>query len=450
MMTQAMQQSSPFSLATRASVCFHCAQPIVGPDGGTATCTRCGQAIPMKQRATFIGPGSSTFPGPQPPTFRAQGGSPLLPPVNIAFLWEGSADGEIPAHRDAEALVAWQGARSRAAAMDVGAGEEVCMLTRALLLKAENMGDLARARAVAEAGLEVVPLPRQRATLLGMLARAAVRAGDAESGGAWLSCFEVPQDLQSDSEHRVTAAVLATAYGDFNAVLRAVGDHPDQVMIQDALESMAMVIRVNALEKMGRTAEAVQQLQGLIGRGPGMRNAVERVQQQYHRLALCEMTMSHVQAAHEQRAGAAAGKGAIVMGRFLIGMAGLPLLIVLIQALATNASFYSALAYSPFMFVVALPFGLLGLKMIRSGQRERRIFKNGVRVPARVLGATPTGTLVNHVPELRIDLEALSTPPVRTAIRTLVHPGQQHVLVPGTMIHVRLDPASPDLAVLDQ
>jgi hypothetical protein len=440
MMTPVTEQSSPFSLAIRASVCLHCAQPVVGPDAGTVACPRCGQAIPLEPRARFLRPGSAPFPGPQPPMFRAQDGKPLLPPPGIAFLWEGN---DIPAHREAEALVAWQGARRRAAAMDVGAGEELCMLTRALALKAENAGDLPRARALAEASLEAVPLPRQRATLLGMLARAAVRAGDPGSGAAWLSCFEVPQELESDSEHRITSAVVATAHGDCMAALHALGNRYDQVAIVDALDPMAVILRVNALEKLGHTAEATQQLQELLGRGPDMRDAVARIRQPYHRMALCELTMPHVQAAHEQRARAAAGRGRITMGYFLMGMSALPLSLLLISGIFVPSALATCL-------IVALPFVFFGFKMVRMGQRERHVFTHGVRAPARVLGAAPTGTSINRVPELRIDLEAQLIPPVRTSIRLLVHPGQHHILVPGTMLHVRVDPNNPGLAILDQ
>jgi hypothetical protein len=95
-------------------------------------------------------------------------------------------------------------------------------------------------------------------------------------------------------------------------------------------------------------------------------------------------------------------------------------------------------------------FGLWGLRTLRTGQRERRVFASGVRAPARVLGASPTGVRINDIPEMRIDLEVQLQPPVRTAIRMLVNPGQHHVLAPGTMLHVRVDPQNPDLAVLDQ
>jgi hypothetical protein len=285
-----------------------------------------------------------------------------------------------------------------------------------------------------------------------MMARAAVRAGDVQSAAAWLACFEPPQDLESESEHRVTTAVVATARGDFMTVLNAVGSAFDQIAIQDALDIQAAIFRINALERMGRTAEAGEQLRALFAKGPGARNAIEGTQRMYQRLGLCQTTMSVAQQAHEQQARASAGTGKIAMGCLLIGVSVLPVLITTGVGIAEYLSegSYEAFIGVPFSFIFVLAFGLWGFKTLRMGQRERQVFASGVRAAARVIGAAPTGTQVNDIPEMRIDLEVQLQPPVRTAIRLLVNPGQQHILAPGTMLHVRVDPRRPDLAVLDQ
>jgi hypothetical protein len=439
-----------FSFGLRASCCFACGQPVAGADGSRIACTRCGQAVDLRPRASFLRPGGAQQPGPQPPQFRAQDGRPLLPPPNIAFLWENGQ--ELAAHREPEALMAWQGARQRAAAMDIGAGEEICFITRALVVRAEAQGDLQRVRGLIEAGLECVQLPRQRAILLGMIARAAVRAGDVEAATAWWSCFEPPQELESDSEHRMTTAVVATARGDFHAVLSAVGSAFDQIAIQDALDPQAAVFRINALERAGRVDEARQQLQALFAKGPAMRNVLERIQQQYRAIPLCQGSMPAVQAAHEQSARATAGSGKIRMGYLLIAVSLLPVVVTTIAGVSTFASTGRADAFFavPFTLIFVPAFGLWGLRTLRMGQREKQVFERGVRAPARVVGAAPTGVTINNIPELRIELEVQLSPPVRTQIRMLVHPGQQHVLAPGTMLHVRVDPQQPDVAVLDQ
>ncbi len=440
---------APFSFSQRMSCCPQCGEPVSGPDGGHAQCGRCGQAVELKPKASFARP-QNTHLGPQHPSMRAQDGKPLVPPPNILFLWENG--GEIPPHREAEALMAWQGARRRAQAMDVGAGEEVCMLTRELAVKAEKKRDLARARAMIEAALESVQLPRQRAILLGMIARMAVRAGDVQSAAAWLSCFEAPGDLESESELRVSTAVVATARGDFMAALNAVGSAFDQIAIQDALDPQAAIFRINALERMGRSAEATQQLRDLFAKGPGMRNAVERMQSQYPSLGLVQQTMPAVQAAHEQAARSTAGVGKIGMGCLLIGVSLLPFVIMSGMALyefVTEGSYEAAIGV-PFSLIFVLGFGVWGLRTLRTGLRERRVFASGVRAQARVIGSAPTGTQINDIPEMRIDLEVLLQPPVRTSIRMLVNPGQQHILTPGTGLYVRVDPQHPDVAVLDQ
>jgi hypothetical protein len=441
---------SPFSFQLRASCCLQCGQAVSGPDGGRAQCTRCGQPVELKPRSTFARPTNIPPPAAQHPSLRAQDGKPLLPPPNIAFLWENGS--QIPPHREAEALAAWQGARRRALAMDIGAGEEICMLTRALAQKVERAGDWTTARAMIEAGLECVPLPRHRAILLGLMARAAVRAGDTQSAAAWLACFEQPQDLESESEHRMTAAVVATARGDFNTVLNAVGTAFDEIAIQDALDLQAALFRINALENVGRASEAAHQLQALFAKGPSARNAVESIQGLYGRLSLCRMTMPAVMQAHEQQARSSAGVGKIGLGCLLLSVSFLPF--VILSSVAVVEYFtegtYEAFIGVPFSFIFVLAFGLWGVKMLRMGQRERRVFASGVRAPARVIGASPTGTRINGVPEMRIDLEVQLQPPVRTHIRTLVHAGQHQALVPGALLYVRVDPQNPDLAVLDQ
>lgn len=448
-MMGAPNTQAPFSFALRASCCYQCGEPVFGPDGGQAQCARCGQAVELKPRASFARQ-QNTHLGPQHPALRAQDGKPLMPPANIAFLWENT--GEIPPHREAEALMAWQGARRRAVAMDVGAGEEICMLTRALATKSEKNRDFARARAQIEAGLECVQLPRQRAVLLGMIGRMAVRAGDVQAAAAWLSCFEPPQDLESESELRMTTAVVATARGDYMGVLNAVGSAFDQIAIQDALDPQAALFRINALERMGQAPQAAQQLRELLAKGPGMRNAAESIAAQYPTLALCQQTLPQVQAAHEQAARSSAGKGKMAMGCLLMGVSVVPFIIV--AAVSVGVYFtegtYEPLMMLPFMLIFIPAFGLWGFRTFRTGQREQRVFANGVRAQARVIGASRTGVSVNDVPEMRIDLDVLINPPVRTAIRLLVSPGEQHILIPGTVIYVRVDPQHPDVAVLDQ
>lgn len=107
-MMQGPMMGAPFSFSQRMSCCWQCGEPVSGPDGGQAQCGRCAQMVELKPRASFATP-QNTHLGPQHPAMRAQDGKPLVPPPNIMFLWENG--GEIPAHRQAEALVAWQGAR---------------------------------------------------------------------------------------------------------------------------------------------------------------------------------------------------------------------------------------------------------------------------------------------------------------------------------------------------
>lgn len=73
-----------------------------------------------------------------------------------------------------------------------------------------------------------------------------------------------------------------------------------------------------------------------------------------------------------------------------------------------------------------------------------------MRTTARVLGARPTGVHINDLPEMLIELEVALDPPVRSQLRRVVRPGEQHVLVPGTQIFVRVDPKDPSAVIPDQ
>jgi len=240
----------PFAYDATVVLCWSCHGLVTAtPAGSNGTCPACGAAAPTRPRHLVLPPPQGRGPGAQDPALRAQDGRPLVPPPGIAFLFEA---GGIPAHRMNEALLAWQGARRRAAQGEAAAGEEVVMLGRELANAAERASDRLRARALLESSLEVGQFPRHRAIVLGALARAAVRAGDTDAAFRFWQHFDAnAADLESDSEWRVTTAVVATARGDYMTVLTALGSSFEQCAIQDALDAQAVLFRANALEKSG-------------------------------------------------------------------------------------------------------------------------------------------------------------------------------------------------------
>jgi hypothetical protein len=449
----------PFAYETTVVLCWTCGAPVTAtPAGSNGNCAACGNPAPTRPRQQVLPPPQGRTPGAQDPALRAQDHRPLLPPPGIAFLFEG---GGIAAHRIAEAQMAWQGARRRAAQGEAAAGEEVVMLARELASAAENGGDALRARGLLEASLEVVQFPRHRAVLLGALIRAAVRAGDTEAALRWWQHFEgSAPDLETDSEWRVSTAVVATARGDFNTVLAALGRTFEEIAIQDALDPQAALFRANALEKSGQLPAARAQLDQMFAQGgPAMRTAFERMSGFYGGLALCQESLTAVVAQREQAGAATAGLGKIFLGLVLIGVPFLPGLVGLGFGVAMVLS-GEDIPLGPELVPVLVPlgmsvvfflsFGLWGIRTVLAGLRERRAFRSGVRTTARVLSARPTGVQINDIPEMLIELEVALQPPVRSSLRRVVHPGEMHALVPGTVLHVRVDPSDPSTAILDQ
>src|SRR5262245_19164300 len=96
-----------YAFETSSICCGQCGEPAVVADGGQVACGKCGQAVQPRSRSSYLRVRDAPSLGTQPPAFRAQDGKPLLPPPNIAFLWENGT--QIPPHRQAEALMAWQG-----------------------------------------------------------------------------------------------------------------------------------------------------------------------------------------------------------------------------------------------------------------------------------------------------------------------------------------------------
>lgn len=448
----------PFAYEIVVVCCWQCGAPVVGAAaGGVVACPGCQSQNTLRARQDYLPPPMSRAPGPQDPALRAQDGRALLPPPSIAFLWEGNA---LPPHRMNEAWMAWQHARRRAAQGDPSAGEEITMLARELANAAEQSGDRLRARALLESSLEVAPFPRHRAVLLGSLARAAVRAGDGESAFRFWQHFDgASPDLESDSEWRVTTAVVATVRGDYATVLQAIGATFEQLAIQDALDPQAAIFRANALERSGQLALASAQLEQMFAMGgPAVRALFERMTQLYAPLGLCPSSLSATVAKREAAGASSAGLGKIGLGAVLIIAPLLPALIgggTALSALTSGGGLPEGDELMPVLMPLGMSvifffsFGLWGIRSIRAGLRERRAFTRGVRTTARVLSARPTGTSVNDIPEMAIELEVALSPPVRSVLRRLVHPGELHAIAPGAVLHVRIDPTDPSTATLD-
>ena len=124
----------------------------------------------------------------------------------------------------------------------VEASERLYVLTHVVVDTLLQNQDTVRIRTVLETALESVVLERHRTCLRAMLARHAIREGDLDSARQWLAgCDPRSDNLGSDSEYRLSQALLATARGDPAAVVSILGRDENDIPIAEALADDAAV-----------------------------------------------------------------------------------------------------------------------------------------------------------------------------------------------------------------
>lgn len=175
-------------------------------------------------------------------------------PADFAAVARGGATDD----NVSQVVTLWQSYCQRAQAGDPAAGEYAVMLTAPLSNYYSLHGDEERKRALFQSTLEALPSPAHQEVMRCRLARAALRAGDADSAKAWLaSCDAAPLDLAADSEYRLTAAYVATFDHDFARVLSLLGHDLSSIPTAVSVRLLVVMLRANALEKSGDLDGAV-------------------------------------------------------------------------------------------------------------------------------------------------------------------------------------------------
>jgi hypothetical protein len=445
---------SAFSANMRVLLCNQCLAPVQAPlSGGQVACQRCGTANPIPprdDRAPLAPPGRpAVAEADRINRLRAQDGKPWLPPPSIQSLFEG---GGIPDWKVQEAMAVWNHARTelrQTASFD--AGERIVFLTSLLGSRFGRANEPWVQRGLYESALDVVTLPRQKQMMRGGLARAAGRDGDWASAETWLApCDPQSDDLESDSEWRVSRAYIDTGRRDWNAVISVLGRTPDEVPIRDSMDTLAAVLRANAWEQAGQLPTATQLLMMEMAKGPQSRETMRRIIEYHAPLALCAGSFAGADAQYSQEAakvaGASMGGG---VGSFLFGLGALFLLASAGLGIwaAVDRSATSTGALSALMGLV--PAGLImffiGRGLRNAGKRAERLRLHGVRGQGTVLGIERTGTEINNVPMMRIRLRVQlpGMPPYEAETKMLVPPQVLVQLTPGTGVSVRVDPQNP-------
>jgi DNA-directed RNA polymerase subunit RPC12/RpoP len=441
-----------FSPTTRVLLCQNCGAPVeAAVGGGVFQCRYCGAQSQVRARNETLvagpkGPPLSEY--ERIARLRAQDGRPLMPPQSLMALIPG---GEIPDWKQAEVLAVWQSTRRELESTDnFDAAERLMFLSLALANKYGAQQDLLRQRAMHESVLDAVSLPRHRQVVRCALARCAAKLGDLAGAEAWLApCDAASDDLECDSEYRCSRALVDTFAGNYQRVIQVLGQTPEDVPIQDAMDDLGTVFRANAWERLGQVPTAVNQLRWRMSQGAQARNTLASIVSNYRRWNLCAQSFP---LADGQHSSAAAGQAAQVGGG-MIAMILLPMgaFMLLIAAGCAVGVVYSVLtgslewAVGPGISAVVT--GVIGLGMLGGGLKARaqakkaeRLRLYGVRATARIQGVSPTGLSINDVPQVQIQLlvELPGQMPYTVATKLLLsNPG---ALPPGGQVAVRVDP----------
>jgi hypothetical protein len=431
-----------YTTSERWTMCPQCGAAVRVPiEGGAAAC-RCGNSIDSPPRPDVrIAPSPGADEAGRRARLRAQDGVPLLPPPGCEVLVAGN---EIAASKLEMARAMWGATKNRVIEVpgDVGAADRLSWLT--MMLRNSSPDERVN-RAVCEGALEAMSLPRHQQSLLGHLGRGAAREGDLRSADDWLGrCDPASEELSTDSAYRVSRATLETARGDFSGVLELLGASFEEMPIEDSMDVVAVVLRANALERSGRLDEAKAELTKFMSRGKGARveTTISLMPREWR---LCAQSIEVArQGAREATGERAAAQGGASTGWIMvIAGAGVPLGLG-IYFLASGQADVFMLVF----LVFPLVFGGLGARMILSGRRLKEIARDGLHGRGTVLAVTHTGTRINRVPLVQIDIEVevQGHPKTVASVKRLMNGGGGLV---GSDVQVIWHPKYPKDVVLE-
>lgn len=286
-----------FDAGVRILVCSNCGAPLppAGPEGGTVQCTFC-------RHSSYVGVRDDGSIATGAPVDEAQRVASLWRQVDVGFMVhpEVTQLGEQGALTDRNVEAArqhWE--RTRAIAGDPvqapTVGDDLLWLTTLLAGYDATRGDRVRVRALWESTLDASRGPRQRQFSRGALCRLSVNDRDLDAANQWLRpCDPQPSDLCSDSAYRLSYAFLATAQGQFDNALQALGRSAADLPWFFSVRFLAAVVRANALERSGDVERAADQLRQLAASSPDAAVVVPRMRAANVALDLCPQTIPMV------------------------------------------------------------------------------------------------------------------------------------------------------------
>jgi len=463
-----------YTTEIRVLLCESCGAPIqTTPQGGHVACSYC-----RAQNVVRLRPADSAFVPPSAPIddaerwrrLRMQDGKPMVPPPALLYLVHGS--GLHPAKID-ETFHIYQATRREVTTThSPEAAERLYFLTLMLNTHLTLTHDDSRRRAILETSLETLGLPRHQQVVRCMLATAAAKEGDLASAERWIApCNPMSQELEADTAWRCARAFLDTARGDPHAVIHLLGHLDDQVPIADAWDPTAAVFRANALERLGDMQAAVTALRARMGKeNHHGRAAMQKVIEAHPQLQLCPQSFQMAQAGHSQTAAVSASRsadGGIGSIFFYLGLAltigGLFLSLGITAASAVPAlmsgddigAVFSGAFAGGITGISVLPIGIIftavGFFLRKKAKRAAWLRINGISAEGRVRGYSATGTRINNVPVVQVEIEVhhTSAAPYVASLRQLLTPNLAIQLQPGATVPLRVHPQDPADIILE-
>jgi hypothetical protein len=292
-----------FDPNVRLLVCTNCEGVIEVPvRGGYGRCSTCGSGdefAPFEPAPDFDPGGAGGDEGRRLAALREQDGTPVTPPSHVVESIGPSASIE-----EMVGVFSKTAAEVRQEA-PFAVHERLFFLTTII---AQRLGgrDDRLLRAVLQTSVEQVDSARYRQALYALLARSAARVGDYTSAEGWLELVDPrSDDLLVDTSYRLAHAEMAASRSDYPAVLSVLGTGLDQVPTVDNEDEYVELLRSDALERLGRNDEAVEQLKAAIARSDV--SSFEAMRARSH-LDLCPTSFAQaVEAAEQDKSGSNAG-----------------------------------------------------------------------------------------------------------------------------------------------
>lgn len=258
-----------YSHTLRILTCANCGALLEAqPEGGSFTCGYCGAVSQLQRRdeaadRTAAAEARSSAPSESERYARLRQqdaqGAPL--PGGLA-AWV--VNGALPSERVEAADELWRQTRAE---MAITPSFPVCERFFHLTVLLAPHLDERRRRAALETAVELLPDAGHRHVLRCKLAREAARVGDVDAAEAWLEAVNPrPTDLEQDTAYRLATATIAAARGEPQRVVEALGFRPADVPLFDRDELACTLLRLDALERLGREADATSEMSLLVER----------------------------------------------------------------------------------------------------------------------------------------------------------------------------------------